>query len=39
MPFCEMTEDSFDFHIVKIRTIRHEINSLENSQTVKLTLA
>ena len=31
MPFCEMTEDSFDFHIVKIPTIWHEINSLENS--------
>ena len=31
MPFCEMTEGSFDFHIVKIPTIRYEINSLENS--------
>ena len=31
MPFCEMTEDSFDFHIVKIPTIWHEINNLENS--------
>ena len=31
MPFCDMTEDSFDFHIVKIPTIWHEINSLENS--------
>ena len=43
IPFCEMTEDSFDFHIVKIPTIWHEINSLENSlqpsfNTVKLTL-
>ena len=31
MPICEMTEDSFDLHIVKIPTIWHEINSLENS--------
>ena len=31
MPFCEMAEDSFNFHIVKIPTIWHEINSLENS--------
>ena len=31
MPFREMTEDSFDVHIVKIPTILHEISSLENS--------
>ena len=31
MPFCEMAEDSFNFYIVKIPTIWHEINSLENS--------